>query len=69
MKDNSLYLLHNDNSRDSSLHYVPFLLDVRVFPGIPWRFPVSSTLTGVSAFVAMNRLCYVEMCVLLCKNS
>ena len=34
IKDKYLFQLHNENSRDSSLHYTPFLFYFREFPGI-----------------------------------
>ena len=41
IKDKYLFQLHNKNSRDSSLHYTPFLFYFREFPGIPWGFPIT----------------------------
>ena len=41
MKDKYLFQLHNKNSRDSSLHYTPFLFYFRELPGIPWGFPIT----------------------------
>ena len=38
IKDKYQFQLHNKNSRDSSLHYTPFLFYFREFPGIPYYY-------------------------------